>query len=101
MVMSWKLPNWRPETTTASGHRHGERARRGRRGLCPARLHDLFDRVGARVEALEVEVAVGVGQLRGDEIVVGVEEIDFPVLQAGVAGGEGATAGQIVVDLAR
>ena len=58
----------------------------GRRGLCPAGLQELLDGVGARIQALEAEVAVGVGQLRGDEIVVRVEQVDFPVFQARVAG---------------
>ena len=70
---------------SASGHRHRERARRGRSGLCPAVRHVLLDRVGARIQPAEVEVSVGVGQLRGNENVVRVEEVDFPALQAGVA----------------
>ena len=70
----------------------------GRLGLGPAALESLADLVLARRKAVEVEIAPAVSELRRDERAGGIQHIDLPVIQSGVARAVGSASGQIVVD---
>src|SRR5208337_2625446 len=84
----------------AGGDRDGIGVRRHRLGLRPAALVDLADRVSTRSQPGDVEVAAAGGELRGDEVVAGVVDVNLPVVQAGIAWDEASAAVEVVVDLA-